>query len=59
MIFGDTYALHLPLFFLDIPFRKGIPLFATARFFVFVGALEVGFKYILLICRKISGWEQF
>jgi len=55
VFFRDTYLPHLTLFLLDVPFRDGIPLFVTACFLLFIGALKVGFKHILLICGEISG----
>lgn len=48
-MFGDAYPLHLPFFLLDVPLCDGIPLFITARFAFFVGALKIGLEDILLI----------
>lgn len=49
VMFENTYPPHLPFFFLDVPLRNRIPLFFAARFLLFVGALEIGFKDVLLI----------
>ena len=49
-MFEDTHPPHLPFFFLNIPLRDGIPVTVTGRFFLFVGALEIRFEDVPLIC---------
>ena len=49
-MFRHTHPPLLPFFFLNIPFRDGITLSITTRF-LFIGALEIRFEDVLLICE--------
>jgi hypothetical protein len=51
MIFKEAYPPYLPFFFLEVTFRKGVPLSVAASFFFFfVSALEIGLEAVPLIC---------
>jgi len=56
-VFRNTHHPHLPFFFLDVPFRDRIPFSITAPFLLFIGAFKIRPEDVLLICRKVSGWE--